>query len=188
MGKREKVLVVQTSFLGDVVLTTPLLAEIRCRFPNSEMSVLCTPEAKSLLERNPDIDGVITDDKKGEGAGWTGLWRKAKDLRARGFTLAFSPHKSFRTGLLLFLAGIPCRVGFRQSGGWFFYHRRVNRNPALHDVQRNLSLLEPFGVDPKKCQRNLRVEVDPGTRDAVRNLFSSLGIERRGCGWNDHRH
>ncbi|MCZ6907320.1 MAG: hypothetical protein O7G28_08560, partial [Deltaproteobacteria bacterium] len=64
-GKGERILVVQTSFLGDVVLTIPLLAEIKRRFPEAELSVLCTPDAKSLLLDNPDIHEIITDDKRG---------------------------------------------------------------------------------------------------------------------------
>lgn len=180
MNKREKILVIQTSFLGDAVLTTPLLSEVRRRFPAAELAVLCTPQARNLFADNPDIDEIITDDKRGDGRGWVGTWRRAKDLRSRGFTIALSPHKSLRSALLLYLARIPFRVGFRQSAGRFFYHRRVDRDPARHDVERNLSLLRPFGVDPADCQRNLRLERDSRTREAVERLFRSLGIERRG--------
>lgn len=180
MNKQEKILVLQTSFLGDVVLTTPLLSELRRRFPSATVTVLCTPQARSLLEGNPDVDEILVDDKRGEGRGWPGLWRRAKDLKRRGFTMAFSPHKSLRSALLLFLAGIPCRVGFRQSAGWFFYHRRVDRDPGRHDVERNLSLLRPFGVEPGECRRELRVEVDPGARAEVERLLRSSGVERGG--------
>ena len=178
--KREKILIVQTSFLGDAVLTTPLLSEMKSRFPGAELAVLCTPQAKSLLQENPDVDAILVDDKKGNGRGLIGLWRKAKDLRSRGFTIALSPHKSFRSGLLLFLARIPYRVGFRQSAGWFFYHCRVDRDSTRHDVERNLSLLQAFGIDPTECQRDLRLEGDPRGREVVERLFRSLGIERNG--------
>lgn len=178
--RQEKILVVQTSFLGDVVLTTPLISEIRRRFPEAQLSVLCTPQAKSLLEGNPDVYEILTYDKKGEGKGWRGLWRKAGDLRSRGFTMAIAPHKSFRSGLLLFLARIPQRVGFRQSAGWFFYHRRVDRDPTRHDVERNLSLLQAFGMDPRERQRKLRVAVTARAREVVENLFRSLGIGGNG--------
>jgi heptosyltransferase-2 len=183
-GSGEKILVVQTSFLGDAVLTTPLLSEIRRRFPNAELTVLCTPQAQSLLHGNPDIHEVLTDDKRR--GGWRGLWRKAKDLRSRGFTIALSPHRSFRSGLLLFLARIPCRVGFRQSSGWFFYHRRVQRDMSGHDVERNLSLLSAFGVEPAQSRRDLRVGVDPEARGAVERLFRALGIERNGLTFGIH--
>jgi len=185
-GSGEKILVVQTSFLGDVVLTTPLLSEIRRRFPDAELAVLCTPQAQSLLHGNPDIQEILTDDKRGEGRGWRGLWRKARDLKSRGFTIAVSPHRSFRTGFLLFLARIPYRVGFRQSAGRFFYHHRVERDLGRHDVERNLSLLEALGVDPAASRRELWVGVEPDARQAVQRLFRSLGIERNGLTFGIH--
>lgn len=175
-GKPERVLVVQTSFLGDVVLTTPLFAEIKRLWPPTVLSVLCTPQGKSLLQGNPNVDAVLVDDKKGSDRGWLGLWRKARELRGFGFSMALSPHKSLRTGLMLFLAGIPHRVGFRQSAGWFFYHERVDRNPERHDVERNLSLLSVFGVRLEQCQREPRVEIGGQSHDALEELFGSLGI------------
>ncbi|MBI2987258.1 MAG: lipopolysaccharide heptosyltransferase II [Deltaproteobacteria bacterium] len=178
--KQEKILVVQTSFLGDAVLTTPLFPKIRGRFPKAQVAVLCTPQARYLFESNPDIDEILTDDKRGTERGLIGVWRKAKDLKSRGFTIAISPHKSFRSALLVYLAGIPFRVGFCQSAGWFFYHHRVRRDPTRHDVQRNLSLLAPFGIDPAKGQQDLRIEVNSGSREAVERLFRALGIERSG--------
>lgn len=177
---RQKILVVQTSFLGDVVLSTPLLSESKRRFPEAELAVLCTAQAKSLLEGHPDLNEIIVDDKRGNGRGWGGFWRTVEELRRRGFTVALSPHKSLRSALLLFFARIPYRIGFRQSAGWFLYHRRVNRDPTRHDVERNLSILQPFGISPEECQRDLRVEVSPEARERVERIFRCLGIERNG--------
>src|SRR5215470_13652893 len=122
----EKVLVLQTSFLGDTVLSLPLVSEIKRRFPQASLSLLTSPQGRDLLRDHPDIDEIIVDDKKGVDRGWRGLWRKARGLRQMGFSAAFSPHKSLRSALVLFFAAIPHRVGFRQSKGWFFFHKRVN--------------------------------------------------------------
>src|SRR2546426_9374254 len=79
-SSREKILVVQTSFLGDTVLTTPLLFELKRHFPLAELAVLCTPQAKGLLEDNSDIDEIIPYEKRKAGKKWVGLCRKAKEL------------------------------------------------------------------------------------------------------------
>ncbi len=180
MRNRQKILVVQTSFLGDAVLTTPLLSELRRLFPQATTAVLCTPQARHLFEGNPDIDELLTDDKKGAGRGARGAWRAARDLRRRGFTIAVSPHKSLRSALLLYLARIPLRIGFRQSAGWFLYHRRVDRDPARHDVERNLSLLEGLGARANGRAGRLRVETAPGVAESVERLFDSLAVRRDG--------
>jgi len=69
----ENVLVVQTSFVGDTVLTLPLLSEIKRRFPTSRLSLLCTPLGQALLTGHAAVDETIVDNKKGADRGWFGL-------------------------------------------------------------------------------------------------------------------
>ncbi|MGH7847000.1 MAG: lipopolysaccharide heptosyltransferase II, partial [Candidatus Binatia bacterium] len=177
-GRRERILLVQTSFFGDVVLTTPLIAEIKRRFPQAHLAVLCKAQVQGLLENNPAIDEVLAYDKAGTQRGLAAFWEKARELRQREFTIAISPHKSFRTALLLFLAGIPCRIGFRQSAGWFLYHYRASRMTSRHDVERNLSILAALGIDPSKCQKDLQLETDRAARQSVALAFQSCGIQK----------
>src|SRR5262245_44514089 len=125
-------LVAQTGFLGDVVLTTPLIAELRRRVSPRSLTVLTTPQAKPLLEHHPAVDRVLVDAKRSDGRGILGLVHTARQIRRERFTLAVAPHKSLRTALLLALAGIPQRVGFRQSPGWFLYHRTAQRDQHRH--------------------------------------------------------
>ena len=63
-------LVVQTSFLGDTVLTTPLIAELAKRGP---VDVVVTPASAPLLARNPDIRELFVYDKRGADAGIGGF-------------------------------------------------------------------------------------------------------------------
>ena len=172
-----KVLVVQTSFLGDTVLTMPLFAEIKDRFPQAHLSILCGTQGRDLLNGQPEIDEIIVDDKRNRDKGWSGLRRKASELKERNFTLALSPHKSLRSALLLFFAGIPYRVGFRQSKGWFLFHSTVERDPRRHDVERNLSILEAFGIAPEDCRRNLQLEITSRAQESVDRLFRSVGVD-----------
>jgi heptosyltransferase-2 len=159
----DNVLVLQTSFLGDTVLTLPLLAEIKRRFPLARLTLFCSPQGKEFAAGCGAIDHVIVDDKKGVHRGLSGLRRQAQRLRQMGFTLALTPHKSLRSALILYLARIPCRVGFRQSKGWFLFNRLVNRPSERHDVERNLALLNAFGIATEDCERG----------------FDSVGIHAR---------
>lgn len=172
----DNVLVLQTSFLGDTVLTLPLVSEVRRRFPVRRLSLVCQPSSRELLQDHPDIDAIIVDDKKGADRGVGGLRRKAQALAAQKFTLALTPHKSLRSALLLYLAGIPRRIGFIQSRGWFLFHQRIERDPARHDVERNLSLLEAFGIDPGDCRRALELPVSAVVEGEVSRKFSMLGL------------
>jgi lipopolysaccharide heptosyltransferase II len=173
----DKVLVVQTSFLGDMVLTLPLLSEIKRRFPGAKLSLLCTPLGRELLADHPAVDETIIDDKKKTDRGWVGLWRKAKLLRGKGFTMALCPHKSFRSGLLLFLAKIPYRVGFAESKSAFLFHVRVRRSKARHEVERILSILEGFGIRTTECKPVLDLPITTEAREQVAQRLRSLGLD-----------
>jgi heptosyltransferase-2 len=173
----ENVLVLQTSFLGDTVLTLPLISEIKRRFSKSKLTLLCSPHAKELLSDHPAIDEIIVDDKRKADRGYRGLWRKAKLLRTKRFTLALCPHKSFRSGLLLLLAQIPHRVGFSQSKSSFLFHRRVNRDAARHDLERTLSILEGVGISLDQCRRKLELPITAERREKVAARLRSLGVD-----------
>ncbi|MBP1684510.1 MAG: waaF [Deltaproteobacteria bacterium] len=163
-------LIAQTSFLGDVVLSTPVFAALRRHDPAAHITVLVRPEVAGILEGHPHVDAVLTDDKRGRDGGF-GSWRVVRKLRAGRFDVALALHKSFRTAWVLAAAGIGQRIGFRQSAGWFLYHRRVDRNPARHDVERNLSILAGLGVDPDQRPARPYLACPP---DAVRRVHAAL--------------
>ncbi len=136
-----KILLVQTGFLGDMVLSTALIAAIKRLYPQSELWAMTTPLARELLVRDPLLAGVLTFEKRKGESGILGLWRKAKELRDMGFDRAYSAHRSFRTALVLWLSRIPCRTGFADADLSWLYHRSARVAPQLHDVQRRLQLL-----------------------------------------------
>src|SRR5579885_1292580 len=165
LGRR--LLVPQTSFLGDVVLTTPLLRALRARLRPAHLTVLVRPEAAPLLAGHPDVDRVLVDDKRGRDRGVAGLVRTAVRLRRERFDLAVSPHRSLRTALVLAAAGIPHRVGFRDGPGAALYHVRVPRDPSRHAVERNLALLAPFGGASGAPRLHLAVDPEAARRVAA---------------------
>lgn len=167
-----KLLLVQTSFLGDTVLSTPVIAALKRRFPDAELWMMVTPQAKPLVERDPDLAGVLAFDKRGADAGLGGLLRKARMLRRMSFDRVYSLHKSFRTSILLALSRVPERVGFASAQLAFLYTKRAQRDPALHDVLRNLSILAcDSKVDEADAELRLvappRESLSPPVRAAV---------------------
>ena len=130
-------LVVQTAFLGDVVLTTPLLEALATR--DGPLDVVTTPAAAGLLAGHPAVRRVLPYDKKGKDRGIAGLLRLARVLRAEAYGTAYLPHRSLRTAVLARLAGIPRRVGF--ADGWPLFYTESRPRPADgHEVDRLLAL------------------------------------------------
>ena len=142
----DRVLVVQTSYLGDLVLATPVFAALKRCWPRVEIAVLARPEAAPILRDHPDVDEIIVDDKRGRHHPWIGRLGLVRDLRRRRFDVALVLHRSARTAMIMALTEIPLRVGFRQSELSFLYHRRVRRDPTRPDVERQLSILDAIGI------------------------------------------
>lgn len=138
-----KILLVQTSFLGDTILSTPVIAALAKIHAGAEIWMMTTPASAQLVERDPLLAGVIPFDKRGAGGGMLGMRRMAKLLASHRFDIAYSLHRSARTSIVLKMARIPERIGFSQSRLSFLYTRTVPRSTGEHDVLRNLSLLRP---------------------------------------------
>jgi heptosyltransferase-2 len=130
-------LVVQTAFLGDVVLTTPLLEALAAR--HGPVDVVTTPAAAPLVETHPAVRRVIAYDKRGTDRGLAGLVRLARALKAERYEAAYLPHRSLRSAALAWLARIPRRVGF--GDGWPLLYTEVQRRPPNgHEIDRLLAL------------------------------------------------
>jgi heptosyltransferase-2 len=170
----KRALVVQTAYLGDVILSQPLWAAVKRAWPACEVDVLVQPQWAPLIERDPDLHEVLRFDKHGAARGLRGLRRMANRLRARQYDLALCPHPSFRSALLLRLAGIPLRVGFDDSAGAVFFTNVTPRDRAQHEVDRVLSLLAAVGVRPPDAIRAPRLFVDQPNADET---LAKWGIE-----------
>lgn len=145
--------VIQTAFLGDVVLTTGLLTTLAERF--GPVDVVTTSAAAPLLESHPAVRRVLVYDKRGADRGIGGLVRTARTLRRAGYVRAYLPHRSLRSAALALLAGIPERIGFAGSPGALAYTRAVPRPAAGHEAERILALAGPEGGGPARVALGL---------------------------------
>jgi heptosyltransferase II len=145
--QRSDVLVIQTAFLGDVVLTTPLLSVLAQR--HGPVDVVTTPAAAGLLEHHPAVAAVFAYDKHGTARGWRGLRRLGSELRARRYRSVYLPHRSWRSAVLALWSGAAERVGFADSSAALTYTRRVARPRNGHEVERVLALAQALpGATP----------------------------------------
>jgi heptosyltransferase-2 len=168
-----KILIFNPSFLGDSVLTTPLIQAVKNKYPEAAISFCVRPEYVSLFAGLDEIAEVIPFDKRRNYSGLGGIFRFAKELERRGFDMVLSPHKSFRTNLTLFLAKIPVRVGFVESAFSALLTSSCARYMDMHEVQRNLTLYETaFSEYPAKYP--LKVAVDGQAKDKFAELGENL--------------
>lgn len=135
-------LVVQTAFIGDMVLTTPLIAALAARGP---VDVIGTPANVPLLANNPHVRRAIAYDKRGQGA-LRRLIEIGRALRAERYGAAYMAQGSIRSAALALVAGIRVRVGFDTAGGRYLYTTRVPYDESSHHSERLLQLARSFGT------------------------------------------
>ncbi len=163
-------LVVQTAFLGDVVLTTGLLSALAVK--HGPVDVLVTPAAHSLLITHPAVRRVITYDKRGKDRGLAGWRRMVRTLAAERYALVYLPHRSLRSATLVRAAGIPIRVGFAGGLASLLYTARVPRPISGHEAERLLSLAGPEATRPAK----IRLELTEDDRAEAYAWLAARGI------------
>jgi heptosyltransferase-2 len=176
-------LVVQTSFLGDVILTTPLLSELATRGP---VDVLVTKAAAPLLAHHPAVRDVLVFDKRGGDRGVGGIRRMAQRLARREdgsprhLHTAYFAQMSLRSALVPWLARIPVRIGWAASRpGRVFYTRRVAYAKDAHHAARCWALAFPDGVPAGAAMPMPTLYPGPAEHAAVDAL---LGVPVDGAG------
>ncbi|HEX9006806.1 MAG TPA: glycosyltransferase family 9 protein, partial [Bacteroidota bacterium] len=132
--KPEKVLLLHTAFIGDVILALPLAQALHRLLPAAEITFMAVPASSAALENHPDIARILRYDKRGADRGLRGLMRMVGAVRAGGFDLALIPHRSLRSALIPFLARVPRRIGFAASAGRWLLTDRVPYRANSHET------------------------------------------------------
>jgi len=148
LKKNERILVIQTAFLGDIVLLTSFLKKLREIHPQADIALLTTQIGKEILTPNSWSIQLLSYDKRGKESGVAGFLRKAKELRSFHPTLVFCLHRSLRSSLLAKLSGSGKIYGFSEAVGAVFYTKKISRKIYEYEAEKNYALLslEPGGV------------------------------------------
>ena len=182
MGKPNlnRILIVRTDRVGDVVLTTPVIEALRKAYPKAKISMMVAPLTKDIVEGCPLLDEVIVYDKKGANAGFLNFWRFIFKLRKKNFDLAINYHLKSRMNLMLFHAGIPRRVGFQNNKLGFLLTEQYpdpRTNGECHEAEYCLGLLKYLGIEG--VERNLYVHVKAESEAWAQEFFQQQGIAPR---------
>lgn len=149
--KPKKILVIALRYLGDVLLTTPLLRSLRQAYPDAQLDVLVFRNTAAMLEGNPDINHIITLPNRPVFSDYRQLVRQL----FRRYDLAITTQTGDRPFLCSLLAA-PLRVAVvppRKRNGWwkrfFVQYWTEFDNDNTHTVLQHLKLLDLINV-PKQ--------------------------------------
>ncbi len=140
-----RILIIQTAFLGDVILATAVVNETNRLFPSAKIDFLVKKGNESLLANNSKINIIYTLDKS------FGKLREIRRLtyefRSNSYDIVFNFHRFGSSGMITVLSGAKVKYGFKKNPLSRFFTKRFDHNigDGTHEVTRNLSLLKEFG-------------------------------------------
>jgi lipopolysaccharide heptosyltransferase II len=158
----KNILVVNVNWLGDVIFSTPVFKALKKFYPGARVSCLAVPRVKDVLEQCPFIDEVIVYDEKGSHWSPLGKFQIIMNLRREKFDVVFLLHRSMSRALLMFLAGIPERVGYdTKKQSRFLTHKVSLKGEPLHRSDEYIKVVEDYGVsvDDRMCELKVDSEV-----------------------------
>jgi lipopolysaccharide heptosyltransferase II len=173
----QRVLIVRTDRLGDVLLSTPVIKALRQKLPQAYISMLVSPYTKDALDGNPDLDEIITFDKDVKNKGWMAGFKFIQVLKKKKFDLAIVLHPTTRMHSLVFLSGIPKRLGYDCKLGFLLTDRikHTKQYGQKHESEYALDLLRYLEIDP--VDKTLFMPIKQESEKWVEVLFSQVGIK-----------
>ncbi len=143
----QHILVVRTDRIGDVILTLPIVTELRAQFPAANVSLLLREYTRGLADTQRGVDAVLIYDCGGKVKPFFEMLGELRRARIDAVVVAYP---RFRIALLLWLAGISVRVGTAYRWYSFLFNARVyehRKTVTKHEAEYNLSLLHALGCN-----------------------------------------
>ena len=139
----KKILLIQTAFIGDVILSTPLIANLHKQFPNIQIDYLVKKGNEELLSGHPNVNKVFLFDK---GNKWVSLRENIRLIRQEKYDTIVNLHRYASSGLICALSGARQKIGFKKNPFSFLYSKSYKHSigNGEHEVDRNLTLIASF--------------------------------------------
>lgn len=157
-----KIAVLRLDHIGDVISATGVLRFLRKAFPEATIDFIVPSWASGLVKSDPYADNVIIFDPpwfdrslSESSLSLKGLLSLKDLLKKSSYDLAIDLRGDARDILAIFLAGIKTRVGYGITGLGFLLTHQVSRDESLHEVDKNIALLKPLGIERQEVDIEL---------------------------------
>jgi heptosyltransferase III len=175
----KNLLIVRTDRIGDVVLSLPLAAVIKKRYPDCKISFLLREYTRPLAENNKYIDEILLLKTEGDKVL---IVENASQLKKKKFDSVIVVYPTFNISLIVFLSGIKVRIGtgYRWYSALFNHKIYEHRKTAeKHELEYNLSLLEHLDITSinEEDKKEFSILPDSESSSKVSLFLNSLEIQ-----------
>lgn len=172
-----KILIIKLRAIGDVVLSTIVLENLRKAFLHAEIHFLTEAASKDVVFGSPLLDKVIVlDRKKTFRLKWLSSLRFLSDIRKTHYDLVFDFFGNPRSALIAWLSGAPKRIGYDYRIRKWAYNIVVrSRADQLHEADWHLDALSVAGIPV--VSKKLNFAIGPGDDEFAQKFWQQAGLE-----------
>ena len=178
-----EILVIRTAYIGDVIMTLPILKPLKALYPDAKITFLTSSSARDVLLNNPYIDAILTYD-----AFWfyPGNFRAAvkdyfkflKILRSKTYDLVIEARADIRDILLLaYVSKSRYRVSYRAGGGGYLLTHVVPYEKIKHRIDYHLDIIRHLGGKNDTIEWGMYLDAEE--KKAVDSFLTQEGIHRK---------
>ena len=180
-----RILIIAPNWIGDAVMSQPLLTELKTSYPDSQIDVLASSWVAPIYRACSEVNEVIEAKLEHKQLQWNLRQQLAKQLQANQYTVCFVLPNSLKSALIPWLANIPFRIGYRGELRFGFINfslpnpSKVNRPPMVEHYLALASLLDDEST-PEKVRNNLNIP----TLNVLKQAKQSVTEKLRGANIN----
>jgi len=144
-----KILIIQTAFIGDVILATPIIENLKIQFPNAQIDFLLRKGNESLFEEHPLLNKVLIWNKKQK---YKSLFKNITEIRKQKYDAVICVQRFFNAGLVTALSNAKIKIGFDKNplSSLFTYKVKHDISNGKHETERNLELISSWVKNGKR--------------------------------------
>jgi len=169
----KRILLIKLRYIGDVVLSTPLLPLLRKRFPEASLTFLVNPGTEDVLLGNPHLEEILVIPRDG----WDGQLEFLQKLRQARFDGVVDLTDGDRSGFLAYWTGAGIRLGFNRENRWrgrLYTQALPSAYGSMHMVDYHAQALRALGITGQVGLPELYLR--PEDQEQGNQLLASLRI------------
>jgi len=172
-----KILIINTTAIGDTLMSTPAIRAIRRSYPDSRIIAMVSPAAKEVLSANPHIDGFIDHRGKVDIAYLLNLPHLLRKMSLEQFDVSIVLHGNDPDiAPLSYLSGAKIRTGWSTSKlSFLFTHPVETKVDGVHEIDVRLNNLKALGVEPDG--RHMELFITKGEEDYVGHVLKRMLLD-----------
>lgn len=177
MESPKNIIVKMPNWLGDLVMATPVLADLRKRWPNARITAMCQTNVAALLQHDPNIDEVFSYKKPNGWIPHRPHWLIIDALRKGQYDMGILLTNSFSSAWWFLLGGVKNRIGYATNGRSLLLSKAVPLPKEIkkqHLVKTYKMLLNPLDIPLSNSDPKLYVT--PEEQEAAENLLCGFGV------------